>query len=78
MKIGDLGFGRLLGLLPTVSVYKRTVIFSAATGERWAHSGVGTPLYFSPELCQESPYNEKSDMWALGLAATPSTYGLAS
>ena len=27
---------------------------------------MGTPLYFSPELCQESPYNDKSDMWAVG------------
>jgi len=24
------------------------------------------PLYFSPELCNEEPYNFKSDIWALG------------
>ena len=31
-----------------------------------ARTTVGTPLYFSPELCDERPYNEKSDIWALG------------
>lgn len=27
---------------------------------------VGTPYYLSPELCEERPYNEKSDVWAYG------------
>ncbi|EPY27657.1 protein kinase [Strigomonas culicis] len=27
----------------------------------------GTPYYFSPELCQNKPYNNKSDVWALGV-----------
>lgn len=27
----------------------------------------GTPCYFSPELCQGQPYNNKSDVWALGV-----------
>eukprot|EP00697_Spironema_sp_BW2_P010956 gnl/Spiro4/26503_TR13188_c0_g1_i1.p1 gnl/Spiro4/26503_TR13188_c0_g1~~gnl/Spiro4/26503_TR13188_c0_g1_i1.p1 ORF type:complete len:611 (-),score=208.15 gnl/Spiro4/26503_TR13188_c0_g1_i1:45-1877(-) len=31
-----------------------------------AHTGVGTPLYFSPELCEELPYDERSDIWAFG------------
>ncbi|CAD2221096.1 hypothetical protein AGDE_07602 [Angomonas deanei] len=26
----------------------------------------GTPYYFSPELCLNKPYNNKSDVWALG------------
>ena len=26
----------------------------------------GTPYYMSPELCEGRPYNEKSDVWALG------------
>lgn len=31
-----------------------------------ARTKVGTPLYFSPELCVGKPYGLKSDMWALG------------
>lgn len=31
-----------------------------------AHTVVGTPCYLSPELCQGKPYNQKSDVWALG------------
>ena len=30
------------------------------TQSDFAQTGVGTPLYFSPELCQEQPYNDKS------------------
>lgn len=26
----------------------------------------GTPYYFSPEMCLNQPYNNKSDVWALG------------
>jgi len=34
--------------------------------DQLAHTFVGTPLYLSPEICEERPYNEKSDIWALG------------
>ena len=27
----------------------------------------GTPYYFSPELCKNKPYNNKSDVWAMGV-----------
>ena len=27
---------------------------------------IGTPYYLSPEICKSKPYNEKSDIWALG------------
>ena len=32
-----------------------------------ANTIVGTPYYFSPELCEDKPYDEKSDVWALGI-----------
>jgi len=32
----------------------------------FASTFVGTPYYLSPEICEERPYNEKSDIWALG------------
>jgi serine/threonine protein kinase len=28
---------------------------------------IGTPFYISPEMCQERPYDHKSDMWAVGV-----------
>ena len=31
-----------------------------------ARTLVGTPLYFSPELCEEEAYDARSDVWALG------------
>ena len=30
------------------------------------HTAIGTPYYLSPEICQEKPYNQKSDIWSLG------------
>ena len=27
----------------------------------------GTPLYASPELCENKPYNELTDIWSLGV-----------
>eukprot|EP00798_Chlamydomonas_sp_ICE-L_P014844 gene14844-20898_t len=33
----------------------------------FARTIVGTPYYLSPELCEEKPYNEKSDLWAMGV-----------
>jgi len=31
-----------------------------------ANTMVGTPCYLSPEICDNEPYDHKSDIWALG------------
>ncbi|XP_050956457.1 serine/threonine-protein kinase Nek5 isoform X2 [Labeo rohita] len=31
-----------------------------------ARTCVGTPYYLSPEICENRPYNNKTDMWSLG------------
>jgi NIMA (never in mitosis gene a)-related kinase len=37
------------------------------TRMQFATTVVGTPYYLSPELCEGKPYNEKSDIWAIGV-----------
>ena len=32
----------------------------------FASTMTGTPFYLSPEMCEELPYDQKSDVWALG------------
>lgn len=31
-----------------------------------ANTCIGSPYYISPEICENKPYNKKSDIWALG------------
>eukprot|EP00698_Gefionella_okellyi_P000596 TRINITY_DN10516_c0_g1_i1.p1 TRINITY_DN10516_c0_g1~~TRINITY_DN10516_c0_g1_i1.p1 ORF type:complete len:649 (-),score=138.75 TRINITY_DN10516_c0_g1_i1:120-2066(-) len=51
VKVGDLGLGRELH----------------ESGEKYAHSRVGTPLYMAPEVFQSARgYNFSSDLWSLG------------
>ena len=51
VKIGDFGIAKLL----------------STHGNHHAETMVGTPFYFSPELCEAKPYDSKSDIWALGV-----------
>ncbi|KAI8911083.1 kinase-like domain-containing protein [Gorgonomyces haynaldii] len=50
IKLGDFGLSRTIGD-PEIE---------------FAQTYVGTPYYMSPELVNESRYNAKSDIWALG------------
>lgn len=36
------------------------------TIKQYAQTMVGTPYYLSPELCEDKPYDARSDVWALG------------
>ena len=36
------------------------------THTKHAKTFIGTPYYLSPEICQDIPYTDKSDVWALG------------
>lgn len=58
IKIGDMGVSK---------------IFSGAQDEMQG-TRVGTPLYLSPELVKQQPYDYKVDIWAIGCAL----YHLAS
>ncbi len=40
--------------------------FQVLSSKSKANTVVGTPCYISPELCEGKPYNQKSDIWALG------------
>ena len=35
--------------------------------DSFANTIIGTPYYLSPEMCEDKPYNQKSDIWALGV-----------
>ncbi|KAG8193755.1 hypothetical protein JTE90_005052 [Oedothorax gibbosus] len=36
------------------------------TTSELARTCIGTPYYLSPEICENKPYNNKSDVWSLG------------
>lgn len=51
IKVGDFGISKVM---------------NTVAKEQGAMTVVGTPYYISPEMCEGKPYNEKSDIWALG------------
>ena len=59
---GDGDASRLIAKLGDLGVAK---ILSTQTN--FAHTLVGTPYYLSPEMCEDKPYNAKSDVWATGV-----------
>ena len=52
-KLGDFGFAKTIG--------------RAGSGEDYAQTNLGSPYYMSPEQCNGQDYNEKSDIWSLGV-----------
>ena len=51
-------FSIKIGDLGVAKILKNTNSF--------AHTFIGTPYYLSPEVCKDLPYNDKSDVWAIG------------
>lgn len=45
------------------------------TANRLRQTFCGTPLYASPELIAGDKYNEKNDLWAIGILAYELYYG---
>lgn len=56
----------LTGASSTVKIGDFGIAKVLATTADMANTMVGTPYYLSPELCENRPYNSKSDIWALG------------
>eukprot|EP00056_Hartaetosiga_gracilis_P012918 m.208582 g.208582 ORF g.208582 m.208582 type:complete len:486 (-) comp13767_c0_seq2:355-1812(-) len=54
VKLGDFGIARVLDRN------------AALPSQRTSKTPVGTPMYFSPEMCSGKRYGQKADMWALG------------
>eukprot|EP00049_Salpingoeca_infusionum_P018416 m.357147 g.357147 ORF g.357147 m.357147 type:complete len:457 (+) comp17726_c0_seq1:491-1861(+) len=54
LRLGDFGIARILD---------RNAV---SPQERTTRTPVGTPMYFSPEMCHGKRYGQKADIWALG------------
>lgn len=46
--------------------YSKNIVNKVLESRSRSGSIVGTPQYFSPELCRGESYGNKSDVWALG------------
>ncbi|KAI7843722.1 hypothetical protein COHA_002620 [Chlorella ohadii] len=55
------------GQLPAIKLGDVGVSKVLDEGRNHASTFLGTPLYLSPEMCNELPYDSKSDIWALGV-----------
>ena len=59
---------------PRVKIGDLGVAKLLGTSASFANTVVGTPYYLSPELCEDKPYNAKTDVWALGVVAYANTH----
>lgn len=73
VKIGDFGISKILvskskayTVSTTVIIWIWQHVISLQVKFSFSWQVVGTPCYISPELCEGKPYNQKSDIWALG------------
>lgn len=58
--------------LPNEKIYIKLTDFGFAVKydpNKKEQLSVGTPLYMAPELCERKPYDNKVDVWAVGVIA---------
>ncbi|KAJ7418098.1 hypothetical protein WISP_60994 [Willisornis vidua] len=68
-KLGDFGIARQLNRSSLIFIDfgdKVDLSYVVASTMEFAHTCVGTPYYLSPEICENRPYNNKTDIWSLG------------
>jgi NIMA (never in mitosis gene a)-related kinase 1/4/5 len=59
VKIGDFGVAKIFNITETIPHNDKNLGASKA-------GRVGTPLYLSPEMIRQNPYDYKIDSWAVG------------
>ena len=56
-----------LGKNDTIKIGDLGIARELETEEDMAKTVTGTPYYLSPEICMAKGYNNKTDVWSLGI-----------